>query len=509
MHIEKQAKVMINANGVGVKFNMGRKGETLKSLVLNPRISFGEFWALKDVSFKGLSGDVIGIIGPNGAGKTTLCRVIANLLKTDTGKIDVYGEVSALLSLGTGFNRELTGRENVLLNGMMLGARKADLLRIMDDIIEFSGLGDFIDQPIKKYSSGMRARLGFSIASMLNPEVLVLDEALSTGDLEFTERAIAKTKELVKRARLVIIVSHDLDFIEKNCSKVIWIENGQIVLEGASHYVCSQYVAKITANKSKKATPPRRLKIQKTNTKIGKEVVIEAQSLGLRYKINRHDFWALQNCSFKIYQGEIVGVIGANGAGKSTLCKIICGILKPDAGQISVKGKISALLSLGTGFNAELTGRDNIFLNGLLLGIPKKTLEDLYDEIVAFSGLGDFINVPVKNYSKGMLSRLGFSIATTLRPDILIIDEALSTGDMSFFEKATQRIQEIIASAKAVIIVTHSMSFVKRVCNKAMWIKNGHLMHIGKPELTVSMYQDDRKAMHSWQPVTNSRIAKS
>lgn len=486
---EGSPNTSIFAENVGVKYKSGSKGEDLKSLVLNPRVRGGDFWALKEVDFSCVSGEIIGIIGSNGAGKTTLCSVIANLLRPDEGHIKVNGQVSALLSMGTGFNKELSGRDNILLNGMMLGFPQKQIRAIYPDIVEFAGLGEFINQPIKNYSSGMRARLGFSIATMLNPEILVLDEALSTGDAEFKERALAKTKEMVSSAKIVLIVSHNIGFIEENCNRAIWIDSGKIMAQGSPAEVCSQYREMV--NLKKQQRPPKRLRLKRTRTTSGDETVVEAKNLGLYYRVNGDKFWALKNCDLTVKEGDILGVIGHNGAGKSTLCRVISQILKPDQGSIQVNGNISALLSLGAGFNKQLSGRDNIYLNGLMLGIGKKDLEMLYDDIVEFSGLEDSIDLPVKNYSSGMVSRLGFSIAATMEPDIFIIDEALSAGDMAFYERASARIQEMVKSAKAVIVVTHSMKFVNKVCTRAIWMKQGRIMQEGKPKDIIALYKDD------------------
>jgi teichoic acid transport system ATP-binding protein len=489
MNVKKIITPVIDAKNVGIRYKAGRKREDMKSILFNNREKLSDFWALKEISFSSTSGDIVGIIGSNGAGKTTLCRVISRLLRPDTGEICVRGEVSALLSLGTGFKPDLTGKENVYLNGMMLGFTRKYMDILFKDILEFSGLNDFIDQPIKRYSSGMKARLGFSIATMLEPEILVLDEALSTGDGEFNQRAMERTKEIVGKAKIVIIVSHDINFIEENCTKAIWIDSGELQSEGDPIAVCAQY-RQMVASKGVKPVP-KRLRLKKTNSIVTDENVIEAVDLGLRYPMKGKDFWALKNCTFSVQQGDIVGIIGPNGAGKSTLCKILSGILKPDEGTISAQGEISALLSFGSGFNKQLSGRDNIFLNGLMLGIPKGELQEIYDEIVEFSGLKKFINSPVKTYSSGMVSRLGFSIATMIEPDIFIIDEALSAGDALFYEKASNRIQEMINTAKAVIIVTHSMNFVKKVCTKAIWLKSGNIMHVGNPEETIALYEKD------------------
>src|SRR5699024_7671454 len=191
------------------------------------------------------------------------------------------------------------------------------------------------------------------------------------------------------------------------------------------------------------------------------------------FKLKDGEFWALRHLDFTINEGEVVGIIGHNGAGKSTLCKLMTGILAPDEGTVNVYGETSSLLGYGTGFNPQLTGTDNIYLNAMLLGIPKKVVEAKYDEIVEFAGLQKRIDKAVKTYSSGMRARLGFSIAAVLKPDIFIIDEALSTGDLAFRQKATERIQEMMERAKAVIIVSHSMNFVEQICTRAIWIDQG------------------------------------
>ncbi|MGI6658802.1 MAG: ABC transporter ATP-binding protein [Dethiobacteraceae bacterium] len=491
MHNLLPTAPLVDAAEVGVKYKAGRRREDFKSIFLGNRGQLGDFWALQSISFSACAADIIGIIGSNGAGKTTLCRVISRLLRPDSGSIAVNGEVSALLSLGTGFNKELTGRENIFLNGMMLGFSRRHMEKIYQEIVDFAGLEEFIDQPIKNYSSGMRSRLGFSIATMLEPEILVLDEALSTGDAEFNQRAMARTQELVAKAKVVIIVSHDIDFIAANCTKAIWIDKGRLMAEGDPHTVCEQYRQMVQAGGLKQVSKKRRLRLQKTESKIGEESVIIADNLGLCYQLPERDFWALRHCSFTVKQGEIVGIIGPNGAGKSTLCRLLSGILKPDEGSLVTKGEVSALLSFGSGFNKQLTGHDNIYLNALMLGMSKKKVDAVYQDIVDFSGLGEFIDNPIKSYSSGMVSRLGFSIATMLEPDLFIIDEALATGDLTFYEKASARIQEMINTAKAVMIVTHSMSFVQKVCTKAIWLKKGRIMHIGEPEETIALYQAD------------------
>ena len=194
-----------------------------------------------------------------------------------------------------------------------------------------------------------------------------------------------------------------------------------------------------------------------------------------------------------VRKGEILGIIGRNGAGKSTLCRVLTGIIKPDEGRLNVNGRITALLSVGAGFNAQLPGKDNIFLSGMMLGIRKRILRTQYGNIVEFSELGEAIERPVKNLSSGMKARLGFSILTSLAPEVFVIDEALSAGDASFQEKASARLQEMIAEADAVIVVTHNMSFVERVCTRAIWIDEGAVRAHGEPEQVIRLYQDSAK----------------
>jgi teichoic acid transport system ATP-binding protein len=198
-------KLLLEAVNVGVKYVVGKKREDLQSLTYgvfsrkqrqNPEVR----WALQQVDMAASAGEVVGIIGGNGAGKTTLCRVICGLLRPDTGSLRIDGKVSSLLSLGIGFNAELSGRDNILLNGMMLGVPRRELSAALPEIVEFAGLGRFIDQPLKHYSSGMRARLGFSVATALEPDILIIDEALSVGDLEFSEKAGRKMRELAEKA---------------------------------------------------------------------------------------------------------------------------------------------------------------------------------------------------------------------------------------------------------------------------------------------------------------------
>lgn len=200
-------------------------------------------------------------------------------------------------------------------------------------------------------------------------------------------------------------------------------------------------------------------------------------------------FTALKNINFKIEKGSVIGIIGRNGSGKSTLLKTIAGIFSPDTGTVDIKDNTVALLSIGLGFNVELSGYENIILSGLLLGFTKEKINEKIDEIIEFSELGDFIYKPVKTYSSGMHSKLAFSITTLLDTDILLIDEVLSVGDISFREKSYAKIKEIIKNKdKTILIVSHSLNTIKEICSKTIWIDNGNLIDFDTTEKVVDNY---------------------
>ncbi len=200
------------------------------------------------------------------------------------------------------------------------------------------------------------------------------------------------------------------------------------------------------------------------------------------------EFWALKDISLTIPKGDSFALIGSNGSGKSTLLKIISGVLTPTRGTVTLNGSLAPLIELGAGFDMDLSGRENVFLNGAILGHSKKMMEEKYDEIMDFSELKDFEDVPVKNYSSGMMARLGFSIATLVKPDILIVDEILSVGDHSFQEKCSKRMEEMMSGGTTVILVSHDESMVKKICRHAAWINKGHLMFVGDSEVAVKKY---------------------
>lgn len=238
------------------------------------------------------------------------------------------------------------------------------------------------------------------------------------------------------------------------------------------------------------------------------ESIIIADSISMRFRmdVNRisslkewvvttikgkkqyNEFQALNSVSFNVNKGEVMGIIGRNGSGKSTMLKVISGIYKPTEGNIIVHGNIVPMLELGSGFDYELTGHENIFLNGAILGYSESFLQSKYDEIVDFSELGDFIEMPIKTYSSGMLMRLAFSVATVVKPDVLIVDEILAVGDEAFTRKSYKRMMELMGGGTTVLFVSHSLDQIRKMCNRVIWLDHGMVKMIGNARAVCDAY---------------------
>ena len=213
----------------------------------------------------------------------------------------------------------------------------------------------------------------------------------------------------------------------------------------------------------------------------------------VKHQLFFEEFKALNNVSFDVNRGDVFGIVGLNGSGKSTLLKIVSGILKPTSGTIDVRGNISPLIELGAGFDFDLTARENVMLNGLVLGYTKEHMIEKMDEIIEFSELQDFMDVAVKNFSSGMVARLGFAIATSVVPEILIVDEILSVGDFRFQEKCEERMSKMMAGGTTVLIVSHSIAQIERLCTHVMWLEKGNMVKIGEAKEVCEAYKRGEK----------------
>ena len=243
-------KVALKVENISIRFNLSKeKVDNLKELIIKKlkgqKIHFNEFWALKNINFELQKGDRLGILGLNGAGKSTLLKVIAGVYKPTTGTVKRYGHIAPMIELGAGFDPNYTGRENVFLYGSVLGFSREFLEEKYDEILEFSELGEFIDVPIKNYSSGMRARLGFSIATVVEPEILILDEVLSVGDAKFRKKCERKMQKMFDHGETVLFVSHSLAQVKRLCNKAILLEHGQLIAQGDIDDVSEIYERKL------------------------------------------------------------------------------------------------------------------------------------------------------------------------------------------------------------------------------------------------------------------------
>ena len=215
----------------------------------------------------------------------------------------------------------------------------------------------------------------------------------------------------------------------------------------------------------------------------------EFVTTALRGKLEYNEFTALEHVDFTVKKGETFGLIGRNGAGKSTMLKVISGILKPTVGSVQVQGNIVPMLELGSGFDFDLTGRENIYLNGAILGYSEEFLRSKYDEFLAFSELCDFIDVPIRNYSSGMMARLAFSVASMVEPEVLIVDEILSVGDAQFQKKSRDRMKKLMGGGTTVLFVSHSLDQIREMCSRVLWLEQGQIRRIGPTDAVCDEYE--------------------
>ena len=338
--------------------------------------------------------------------------------------------------------------------------------------------------------------LGYSLISLLRPEENYID-------------ILKKPARLLAFSALLII---SVSVILKFSSLGLHLKSLTLVLSLITMFLSlAAYIRRIRyfkSNRNDKIEVATESSIQKPFK--NENAVIRVDNVGMKFKLSKEkvnnlkefvikflkrqlsysEFWALKNISFEVEKGDRWGIIGLNGAGKSTLLKIVSGVMKPTEGSVEIKGKIVPLLELGAGFDPSYTGKENIFLNGAMLGLSKEFLEEKYEEIVDFSEIRKFIDVPLKNYSSGMRARLGFSIATTIKPEILILDEVLSVGDAKFKKKSENKIISLFNEGITVLFVSHSIEQVKKLCNKAIWLENGETVMMGDAKEVCEAYEE-------------------
>lgn len=243
-----------------------------------------------------------------------------------------------------------------------------------------------------------------------------------------------------------------------------------------------------------------------------KNIMIKAKNMGMKFNLGiekglsikqffidllkgkrknkiKNEFWALDDINFEVKTGEVIGLIGSNGAGKSTLLKIVAGVMKPTKGEIKVNGNVCPMIELGAGFDYDLTARENIYLNGAILGYSKDFIDKKFNDIVEFSELSNFLEVPVKNFSSGMIARLAFSIATIVDPEVLIVDEILSVGDLAFQQKSEEKMKSMICGGTTVLYVSHSIESIESLCDRVIWLEHGRIVEIGNPTDVCKKYQ--------------------
>jgi len=371
-------QTVIKVENIGMKFNLSKeKVDNLKEYVIkllkhDVEIFYQEFWALKNIYFEVQKGDKLGIVGLNGAGKSTLLKLISGVMKPTEGFIETKGRIVPLLELGAGFDQNYTGRENIFLNGALLGYPKSFIENKFDEIVDFSELSDFIDVPLKNYSSGMRMRLGFSIATVTEPEILILDEILSVGDAKFQKKSEERMKSFLNKDVTVLFVSHSIQQVRNLCNKAIWLEKGKLVMLGSVDEVCDAYLDSMNPDKIK----------QKSDAKIGSNIKhIE--------DFNRH--LLVNALDLHVNKGEILGLLGINDKDKVNSLNPIMEFFRSNNNRILIDDEETKLMnnkhiricSMELILWNNLTCRENLNLMGNMYKIPKKILKQNMIKLVA------------------------------------------------------------------------------------------------------------------------------
>ncbi|MFM7067867.1 MAG: ABC transporter ATP-binding protein [Actinomycetes bacterium] len=589
--------------------------------------------AVNDVSLRVQRGESLGIIGSNGAGKSTLLKLLAGVLAPTSGSVRYSGRIGAMIELGLGFHPALTGRENLTCTGVLLGLDGRAAHRRIDEIVEFAGLVDELDEPLREYSTGMVARLGFAVATHVGADILVVDEVLSVGDTEFQERCLERIRSLVSGGTTLLFVSHELPLVRAACDRAVIMQHGSIVDDGSSSEVTERYFGRRLGVVRESAAPiaidplaisptplvpgepvhasthvtltsddaaeltgidvilgfpamdpdvvivrtscevpealrsagrhaitivsqplplfggelrltvqllgtdgdvvasthadaeiegPRRVarpmyhlthqaelrrsgtseRLPTKRTVCSNNPVLTVDAVSKSYPLrrssqfrsslpvgwhSRHSRPVLTGVDVHVERGEVVGIIGPNGAGKSTLLRCIAGVTSPDSGTFAAAGHVIPMLELGLGFRSDFTGWENLKLAALIAG-RADDLAAVIDAVVDFSGVADALDRPVREWSTGMVARLGFSLATHLPADLLLIDEVLAVGDQEFKHAAVNRLRDLADGGTAALFVSHDLDLVSSVCDRVVRLERGLVVDEGPAVEVIERY---------------------
>ena len=447
-----------------MEFNLSQeKVDNLKEYVIrllkrDMELFYQEFWALKNVSFEVQKGDKVGIVGLNGAGKSTLLKLISGVMKPTEGLLETKGRISPLLELGGGFDPNYTGRENIFLNGALLGYSKNFLESKYDEIVEFSEIGDFIDVPLKNYSTGMMMRLGFSIATVVEPEILILDEVLSVGDVKFQEKSENRLKSFLEKDVTVLLVSHTTKKIRDLCNKAIWLEKGKLIMQGTADEVCDAYEESTKSDK----------KIGKSD--FNKPGITNSQDL-------------------QVEKGEILGLLGINGTDKINSENPINGFLKSNNSRILINDKeIKKFNDRHIGVCPKelclwdnLTCRENLNLIGKMYNVSKNLLKPRVERLLYDFFLIDGADTVASKLSNGMKRRLNLALTLVHEPEIIVIDEPSNGVDPQSRIIIWNYIQSLRdLDGKTVILITHDI-YEADLSDRVAIIDNGQILMLDTP----------------------------
>ena len=464
--------------------------------VANMNKKFGSTVALNDVSLTVYPGEIRGLIGENGSGKSTVTSIVAGMQECDSGAMTFQGQSWKPLSMidalhkGIGMIVQESGTipgitvaENIFLaesekykNKFGLINRKkmnADATRVMKNI----GVNDVTGEMLmQKLDFQTRKLVEIAKVVMKEPQILVIDETSTALSHDGREILYDIMNRFRKENKSVIFISHDLDEIMEVCDTLTVLRDGKIIRTFEK--------AEFEAGAIRASMIGRELQgdYYRSDFQASSQPEVALDVRNLVYEDR------LKGISFQVHKGEAWGLVGSNGSGKSTLLKAICGVLKPYKGEIIRNGNISPLLELGAGFDPNLTARENIFLNGTILGHSMEYMRQHFDEIVEFAELENFLDAPIKNFSSGMRARLGFAVATVVDPDILIVDEVLAVGDYAFQQKCLKRMSEMLDGGTTLVFVSHSIDQVKKLCDHAVWINKGTIMQTGDVNTVCDAY---------------------